>query len=256
MWKENMAFQESQWTVKLTWNEKYWLFVESPSEAKVIWSYINKYFPWTVCLSTNWHFCELKEWDDYWIEWFDKYLTKQTKTIDSLNPKFVVEKWHTWVEKNLRKLIDTVRKNKWTLFLATDPDREWEFISFELFKFFNIKEDEYIRVRSTSIEENDYIENLNKAIKNNQKLDKNLYNAAIVRTLLDKLYWFIQTKKLWSITWKSSEHYNLVLKFLEEKLNKFKEENKSLEENEQFKNIIQKYQTMIDNLKNKKNVSL
>ena len=251
-----MAFQESNWKVKLTWKEKYWLFVESPSEAKVIWSYINKYYPWTVCLSTNGHFCELKEWDNYWIEWFDEYLSWQKKEIDSIEPIFSVEKWHYWVEKNLKALIDVVRKNKWTLFLATDPDREWEFISYELYKHFKLKDSEYIRVRSTSIEEHDYIENLKKAIASNQKLDENLYNSAIVRTLLDKLYWFIQTKKLWSITSQWQQHYFDTMKYLEQKLNEFKESNKSLQDNDQFKNIISKYEQMIENLKNKKNLSL
>jgi DNA topoisomerase IA len=55
-------------------------------------------------------------------------------------------------------------------------------------KHFKLKDNEYIRVRSTSIEEHDYMESFEKARKENQKLDENLYNAAIVRTVLDKLY--------------------------------------------------------------------
>lgn len=251
-----MAFEQSNWQVKLTWKEKACIFVESPSEAKNIWWFINKYYPWTVCLATNWHFCELKDWDDYWIKWFDKFLKWEVKQIDSLEPILVVEKWHTSVEKNLARTIETVRKNWWTIYLSTDPDREWEFISYEVMKHFKLKDNEYIRVRSTSIEEHDYMESFEKARKENQKLDENLYNAAIVRTVLDKLYWFIQTKKLWSITSSTNEHYNNVKKYLKLKLDEFKKQNEWLKDNEQFNNIVDKYQQMIDNLENMKNTSV
>ncbi len=241
--------------INLKWTEKNVFIFESPTEALTVSKFINKHYNNSICIASNWHFLTMSDWKDMWIKWLEKFLDKEVDKLKYFNLSYIVDPWHKDVEKNLKKVIDVIRKNKWMIYLSSDPDREWESISYEIKEWFKIKESEYTRIRSTSIEEWDYIQTVQEAIKKNQKIDMNQVNSAITRTILDKLYWYLQTAKLWKISSAKWEMYmQELIKMLENKLNEFVSKNKSLADNDQFKNIIEKYQWLINNLKWKNNI--
>jgi hypothetical protein len=71
--------------------------------------------------------------------------------------------------------------------------------------------------------EEQFIPLVKKCIKENRKLDYDVYQSAVLRTILDKLYGFVQTQKLWEVSKaKSSEYHKEVIAFLEKKLDEFK----------------------------------
>ena len=245
-------------SIKLSWKEDVLFITESPTKSKQILSYITKTYPNACALTTQGHFLTLTEWKDYWIKGLDKFLDGSSKNVKGkeIVPSFKLNSWHSDIEKNLDKAIKTVKKNKWVVYVCTDPDREWELIAYEVISWFDLKEKEYIRCPAMDFSEEQFIPLMNKCKKEWRKLDYNMYQAAILRTILDKLYGFVQTQKLWDISkQKSSKYHEEVIQFLEKKLEEFVNQNKSLKDNDQFNNIVAKYQFMIDNLKNKKNVA-
>lgn len=244
-------------SIKLTWKENALFITESPTKSKQIMTYIKSEYPNACALTTQWHFLTLTDTKDYWIKGLDKVLNKETKNLSGkeLTPLMKINAWHSDIEKNLDKAIKTVKKNKWTIFVCTDPDREWEFIAFEIISWFSLKESDYIRCPAMDFSEEQFIPLVKKCIKENRKLDYDVYQSAVLRTILDKLYGFVQTQKLWEVSKaKSSEYHKEVIAFLEKKLDEFKKWNEWLKDNDQFKWIISKYQFMIDNLKDKKNL--
>lgn len=243
---------------RLTWKENVLFITESPTKCKQIMSYITKEYPHACALTTQGHFLTLTDWKDYWIKWLDKVLEGKSKTLSTkeLTPSFKLNAWHSDIERNLASAIKTIKKNKWKVFVCSDPDREGELIAYEVISWFDLKESDYVRCAAMDFSEEQFVPLMKKCEKEKRKLDYNMYQAAVLRTILDKLYGFVQTKKLWEISnakWK--EYHSNLITTLEKKLKDFENQNSSLKDNEQFQNIVSKYQWMIDNLKDKKNLS-
>lgn len=89
----------------------------------------------------------------------------------------------------LKKLADSATE----VFLATDPDREGEAISFHLKEALRLKS--YSRVTYNEVTQ----KAVTSAIANPRKLDDNLVNSAIARACLDKLVGFKVSPILWSL---------------------------------------------------------
>ena len=80
------------------------------------------------------------------------------------------------------------------VFLATDPDREGEAISWHLAYLLGLDEDEKNRIEFNEITK-DAVRN---AIKNPRKIDKNLVDAQQARRVLDRLVGYKISPILWS----------------------------------------------------------
>lgn len=245
--------------VRFRGDEDVLFITESPTKCKQIMSYITKSaYPKACALTTQGHFLTLTDGKDYGIKGLDKILSWSAKKLawKELTPQFKLNAWHSDIEKNLAKAIKIVKKNKWKVFVCSDPDREWELIAYEVISWFDLKDSDYIRCPAMDFSEDQFIPLVKKCEKEKRKLDYAMYQSAVLRTILDKLYGFVQTQKLWDVSkQKSWDYHKEVIQFLEKKLDDFIEQNKSLRDNDQFKNIIAKYQDMIDNLKTKKNVA-
>lgn len=87
-----------------------------------------------------------------------------------------------------------------TVYLATDPDREGEAISWHLFDALGLKEDKYERVVFNEITKNAVLE----AFKHQRKIDKDLVNSQETRRILDRIIGFRLSKLIQSKTSGSS----------------------------------------------------
>jgi len=99
------------------------------------------------------------------------------------------------VDKMLKKASD---KDVKTIYVATDPDREGEFIAWRLFAIFTkAGYSDIRRVTFNAITKNQVEESISKA----SDVDMNLVNAAIVRRLMDRLVGYRASKfsKSWNI---------------------------------------------------------
>lgn len=243
--------------VRFSGKEDALFITESPTKCKQIMSYITKSaYPNACALTTQGHFLTLTDTKDYGIKGLDKVLSGNAKSLSGkeLTPLFKLNAWHSDIENNLDKAIKIVKKNKGKVFVCSDPDREGELIAYEVISWFDLKESDYIRCPAMDFSEEQFIPLVKKCEKEKRKLDYAMFQSAVLRTILDKLYGFVQTQKLWEVSKaKSAIYHKEVIAFLEKKLDEFIANNKSLKNNDQFKNITNKYQDMIDNLKNKKN---
>lgn len=86
------------------------------------------------------------------------------------------------------------------VFLATDPDREGEAISWHLYDVLKLKDNEYDRVVFNEITQNAVRE----AFKHTRKIDKNLVNSQETRRILDRIIGFRLSKLIQSKTEGSS----------------------------------------------------
>ncbi len=95
--------------------------------------------------------------------------------------------------KGKKKVIDELKKDvKKTdfVYLATDPDREGEAISWHLFDVLGLKENEYDRIVFNEITKNAVVDSLNHA----RKIDQNLVNSQETRRILDRIIGFRLSK--------------------------------------------------------------
>ncbi len=98
-----------------------------------------------------------------------------------------------------KKIITELKKEAKSadiIYLATDPDREGEAISWHLFDAMGIKEDNYQRVLFNEITENAVKE----AMKNPRKIDYNLVKSQETRRILDRIIGFRLSKLMQSKT--------------------------------------------------------
>src|SRR5690606_28104792 len=119
-------------------------------------------------------------------------LPKSTLGIDledNFTPKYINIRGKGPVIKELRKEGKKAEK----IFLATDPDREGEAISWHLAHILNIDTDEKVRVEFNEITK----EAIKKAVKVPRKLDHNLIDAQQARRVLDRLVGYKISPLLW-----------------------------------------------------------
>ena len=149
------------------------IIVESPSKAKTLKRFLG---------------------DDYQIEasvGHVRDLPKNELGVDVDNgfkPTYVASKDKSKVITQLKKLL----KNASTLYLATDPDREGEAIAWHLMELLDpkipVKRLAFHEITKTAIQESfDHI----------RDIDQSLVSAQEARRILDRLWGYLVSKKLW-----------------------------------------------------------
>ena len=149
------------------------IIVESPSKAKTLKRFLG---------------------DDYQIEasvGHIRDLPKNELGVDVDNgfkPTYVASKDKSKVITQLKKML----KNASTLYLATDPDREGEAIAWHLMELLDpkipVKRLAFHEITKTAIQESfDHI----------RDIDQSLVSAQEARRILDRLWGYLVSKKLW-----------------------------------------------------------
>lgn len=153
---------------------KYLVIVESPSKAKTIKKYLGKNY--TVDASMG-HIRDLP---------------KSQLGVDvehDFEPKYISIRGKGDVIKRLKKEV----KSSDSVFLATDPDREGEAISWHLMKALNIPEEKASRVEFNEITK----DAVKSAIKHPRELNLNLVDAQQARRVLDRIVGYKISPLLW-----------------------------------------------------------
>jgi DNA topoisomerase-1 len=149
------------------------VIVESPSKIKTLKKFLGEDY---IIEASVGHICDL---------------SKKDMGIDIENgftPTYEVSPDSKKVVSNLKK----VMKNVDELYLATDPDREGEAISWHLIEQLKpkvpVKRLVFNEITKTAILE---------AFNNTRELDLSLFKAQETRRILDRLFGFMVSKKLW-----------------------------------------------------------
>ena len=149
------------------------VIVESPAKAKTIEKYLgNKY---TVKASMG-HLRDLPK-------------SSLGVDLETFEPKYISMRDKTQVIKELK----TEAKKADTVFLATDPDREGEAISWHLKELLALPDEKAKRVTFNEITKNV----VTKSIQNPREIDQNLVNAQQARRVLDRIVGYQLSPMLW-----------------------------------------------------------
>ena len=152
------------------------VIVESPSKSKTIENYLGKEYHVT---SSKGHIRDLAT------------SGKDGLGIDQENgykPKYVISKDKKTVVKELKEAVKEAK----TVYLATDPDREGEAISWHLAEVLGLDEDDTNRIVFNEVTKNAVIDALNHP----RKIDKNLVKSQETRRVLDRIIGFKLSKLL------------------------------------------------------------
>lgn len=150
------------------------VIVESPAKAKTIEKYLGDNYKVVASMG------HLRD------------LPKSTLGIDIENdfePKYIPVKDHKDVIDNLKKLSKSAK----TVYLATDPDREGEAISWHLKELLALPDDKARRVTFNEITKKVVTE----SVGNPRDIDKDLVDAQQARRLLDRLVGYKLSPLLW-----------------------------------------------------------
>lgn len=140
------------------------VIVESPAKAKTIQKYLGPGFKVVASMGHV------------------RDLYPSTLSVDVKNnfaPKYTIIQGKRPIIKELKDLASKSEK----IYLATDPDREGEAISWHLANLLKIKPENELRVRFNEINE----QSVKKGIAQPTKIDVNLVNAQQARRILDRL---------------------------------------------------------------------
>lgn len=155
------------------------VIVESPAKAKTIEKYLGKTY--VVCASMG----------------HVRDLPKSQLGVDienNYNPKYITIRGKGELIKNLRKLAKKSDK----VYLATDPDREGEAISWHLANILKIDEKEKCRIEFNEITKTA----VKASIKSPREVNKNLVDAQQARRVLDRLVGYEISPILWrNVKW-------------------------------------------------------
>ncbi len=152
------------------------VIVESPSKSKTIENYLGKEYTVT---SSKGHIRDLST------------SGKEGLGIDIENqftPKYVISKEKKEVVKELKKVV----KDADEVYLATDPDREGEAISWHLAQVLDVDMDKQNRVVFNEVTKKAVIN----ALENPRKIDQNLVKSQETRRVLDRIIGFKLSKLL------------------------------------------------------------
>ena len=108
---------------------------------------------------------------------------------NSFKPKYITIRGKGKILQRLKK----AAKKSEDVFLATDPDREGEAISWHLARALKINEDQRCRIEFNEITERA----ITRAVKSPREIDKNLVNAQQARRILDRLVGYKLSPLLW-----------------------------------------------------------
>lgn len=151
------------------------VIVESPAKAKTIEKFLGKGY--TVKASIG-HIRDLPK-------------SKLGVDIENnFEPSYITIRGKASIANELKKEAKKADK----VFLATDPDREGEAISWHLAYILGLDEEEKNRIEFNEITK----EAIKNAIKNPRKIDKNLVDAQQARRILDRLVGYKISPILWA----------------------------------------------------------
>ncbi len=158
---------------------KYLLIVESPAKARTIGHYLGNDF--TIAASYG----------------HVRDLPKSKMGVDTANnyqPDYLVPTKAKKVISNLKSLAKDADK----IYLATDPDREGEAISWHVAESLKLKPQNYGRVTFNSITK----ESVTEAVKNPREIDMHLVDAQQARRVIDRLVGYSLSPILWRKVYK------------------------------------------------------
>ena len=150
------------------------VIVESPAKSKTIEKYLGKDYK---VVSSVGHIRDLSTTGKYGLG---------IDIDDDFKPNYVPMPSKKKVISDLKKLV----KDANLVYLATDPDREGEAISWHLFDTLKIKENNYLRVLFYEITKDKVLQGL----ENPRKIDFNLVRSQETRRILDRIIGFRLSK--------------------------------------------------------------
>ena len=150
------------------------VIVESPAKTKTIGKYLGSDYK---VVSSKGHIRDLSTTGKYGLG---------IDIEDHFKPKYTTIKGKKKVIDELKKDV----KNSDFVYLATDPDREGEAISWHLYDALKLNDNNYDRIVFNEITKNAVIE----ALKHPRKIDQNLVNSQEARRILDRIIGFRLSK--------------------------------------------------------------
>ena len=156
------------------------VIVESPSKTKPIEKYLGSDYK---VVSSKGHVRDLSTKGKYGFG---------VDVDNDFKPDYITMKGKAPVITELKKEVKKVDH----VYLATDPDREGEAISWHLYDVLGLKEDQYERVEFNEITASA----VNEAFKHSRKIDQNLVNSQETRRILDRIIGFRLSKLIQSKT--------------------------------------------------------
>ena len=160
------------------------VIVESPSKTKPIEKYLGAGYK---VLSSKGHIRDLSTKGKYGFG---------VDVDNDFKPDYIAMKGKTSVINELKKEVKKADK----VYLATDPDREGEAISWHLYDVLGLNEENYERVVFNEITKDAVVN----AFGNARKIDKDLVNSQETRRILDRIIGFRLSKLIQSKTEGSS----------------------------------------------------
>ena len=160
------------------------VIVESPSKTKPIEKYLGSGYK---VLSSKGHIRDLSTKGKYGFG---------VDVENDFKPDYIAMKGKTSVINELKKEVKKADK----VYLATDPDREGEAISWHLYDVLGLNDDNYERVVFNEITKDAVVN----AFGHARKIDKDLVNSQETRRILDRIIGFRLSKLIQSKTEGSS----------------------------------------------------
>ena len=155
-------------------NKNYLVIVESPAKAKTIGKYLGPGYKVTASMG------HLRD------------LPKSTLGVD-IDNGFIPEYQPVKGRENTIKELKTAANNCSGIYLATDPDREGEAISWHLKELLGLSDEKTFRVTFNEITKNV----VRSSIENPRAIDMDLVNAQQARRILDRIVGYKLSPLLW-----------------------------------------------------------
>lgn len=208
------------------------VIVESPAKVKTISKYLGDDFEVT---SSKGHIRDLSTKGKYGLG---------VDIENNFKPNYVTIKGKSKIVSELKKSV----KNSSFVYLATDPDREGEAISYHLYEVLGLNDNNYNRIVFNEITKKAITE----SFEHPRKIDINLVQSQETRRILDRIIGFRLSKLIQSKTDGSSAGrvQSVALKLIvdrEEEINAFKSE-----EYYTIKAIFSDFEAELIKFKNKK----
>ncbi len=159
----------------LAFMAKYLVIVESPAKVKTIKKFLGSNYE---VAASNGHVRDLP---------------KSTLGVDvehDYEPKYITIRGKGDVLANLRKEVKKAEK----IYLATDPDREGEAISWHLLEALKLQDKKVYRITFNEITKNA----IKESFKNAREIDMDLVNAQQARRILDRMVGYRISPVLWA----------------------------------------------------------
>ena len=152
---------------------KYLVIVESPAKVKTIKKFLGTNYE---VVASQGHVRDMPK--------------SQLGFDENFDPKYITIRGKGDVLSTLRKEVKKADK----IYLATDPDREGEAISWHLYEALNLKEKKVARITFNEITQSAVKE----ALKNPRDIDMNLVDAQQTRRVLDRMVGYRISPLLWA----------------------------------------------------------